>query len=189
MVDDDSSPRYRIEEPVNRVRVRSRNRWVAIGTAAAAAVTALALPGCGFSFDRIEVIEDDSSVNAAFQQVLDSRMPARLGDVIDSAGLPFDSWDRMYTFHSPVDSDEVNSKLGTDVNWRGLPGDSDSAVQVFMNNGEAVGAYVDTYPRHSVGRDAYATPESAVTPVSEVEPDQFTREPTTVWFLEIEETG
>ncbi|MEU1982460.1 hypothetical protein [Nocardia sp. NPDC019395] len=128
-------------------------------------------------------------MNAAFQRVLDSRAPARLGDVIAEAGLPFDSWDRMYTFYSPLDSDEINSKLGTDAYWLGLPGDSDSAVQVFVNAGEAVGAYVDKYPRHSVSRDKYATPESAVTPESEVEPDQFTREPTTVWYVDIEESG
>ncbi|WP_024802354.1 hypothetical protein [Nocardia sp. BMG51109] len=159
-----------------------------MGAAVTAAVTVMTVPGCAFVFNRVEVVEDDSAVDAAFQRVLDSRAPARLGDVITQAGLPFGSWDRMYTFSSMVESDEINDKLGTDAYWTGLPGNSDGSVQVFVNGNEAVGAYYDTVPGHGVlGDDAYATPDSAATPTSEVEIDQVTQQPTTFWYIEIEE--
>ncbi|MGW1739041.1 hypothetical protein ACWCPQ_09545 [Nocardia sp. NPDC001965] len=156
---------------------------------ASASVVLFLASGCGFLFHRVEVVQDDSTVNAAFQHVLDARTPARLGDVIAATDLPFESWDRMYTFYSPVDSDEINAALGTDAYWSGLPGGSDSAVQVFVKGDEAVGAYVDKHPRHGVGRNKYATPDSAVTPQEESEKDPFTEAPSSIWFLNIEEAG
>lgn len=79
--------------------------------------------GCGAVFgDEVQVVGDDAAVDSAFQRVLDSRQPVRLGDAMAAADLPFDSWDRMYRFASSKDGDELNAALGTSVRWEGLPG-------------------------------------------------------------------
>ncbi|WP_328392088.1 hypothetical protein [Nocardia sp. NBC_00416] len=146
--------------------------------------------GCGVVFgERIEVGRDDAAVDGAFQRVLDSRQPARLGDVMADADLPFDSWDRMYRFSSLKDGDELNAALGTDVYWSGLPGGSDSSVQIFLNEGSVVHAFVDNVPSFGVSRDHYATPDSMVTPVQREQGNPTGPGTETYWGLDIDEAG
>ncbi|MGW5385888.1 hypothetical protein [Nocardia sp. NPDC003963] len=139
--------------------------------------------------DRVEVVADDSAVDSAFQRVLDSRQPVPLGEVMATADLPFESWDRMYRFAASKDGDELNTALGTSVRWEGLPGGSDSSVQVFLNEGSVVYAFVDTVPSFGVRRDHYATPDSMVTPVERERGDPTGPGTEVYWGLDIDEAG
>ena len=173
---------------MHRVLYQRKPLFRSLLTAASATVVLLTIPGCSLLLgEAVEVQHDDSSLNAAFQPVRDQRTTTQLGTIIADAKLPFDSWDRMYSVYA-TDSDSINSWLDTDLRWSDLPGDSDSAIQVFFDKGEVVYAVVDEAPRYSVGRYRYATPESTVTTV-EKQRTGMNGEPETFHHLEIEEFG
>ncbi|NUS92896.1 MAG: hypothetical protein HOQ36_10850 [Nocardia sp.] len=160
---------------------------VAVGISASWAVLGT---GCGTVFaDTVQVVHDDTGVDAAFQRVLDSRQPVRLGDAMAAAELPVDSWDRMYRFSSSKDGDELNAALGTSVRWEGLPGGSDSSVQIFMSGDSVVHAFVDSVPSFGVRRDHYATPDSMVTPVQRERGNPTGPGTEVYWGLDIDEAG
>ncbi|WP_280422375.1 hypothetical protein [Nocardia carnea] len=146
--------------------------------------------GCSYlRGDQVEVVGDDSAMDEAFDRVRDSRQPARLGDVVDQANLPFGVWDRMYRFPASKDGEEIDSVLGADVRWVGLPGGSDGYVQVFMREGTVAYAFVDHVPSSGVGSGRYATPDSMVTPVELQRKKATAPEMETYWALEVEEAG
>lgn len=159
---------------------------------ALAGLVLVTVPSCGYLFgDSVEVdLQGDNSLNAAFQRVIDTRQPTRLGDVIAGAGLPVRTWDRMYAFHSVRDGEELNAALGVDVEWKGVSGGSGSTfVQVFMNKGEVVYALADWPPRYSVGDKRYGTPDSVVTPVQKEQVNPINHLPEVVWDVRIEDFG
>ncbi|TLF78361.1 hypothetical protein [Nocardia cyriacigeorgica] len=145
--------------------------------------------GClpSISGDEVNVSEDSTSLEGSFQRLKDSHGSSTLGSVISESGIPVGDWERMYTFYSPVDGDDIDSALGTDTNWSGLPGDSDSAVQVFVGGGDVRYAFIDNHPRYGVGRNRYATPESLVRAV--LDEQQTPLGKTTAWVIDIEEFG
>lgn len=142
--------------------------------------------GCSYMFgDHVEVVRGDHAIDAAFAKIRDSRHPARLGDVVDEAGLPFEAWDRMYRFPASKDGGELNDALGTTVHWVDLPGGSDGYIQVFMYEGSVVYAFVDNVPSSGV-RDGYATPDSTVRPVQGERAAPSGRGREVYWGLEID---
>ncbi|MFE7800390.1 hypothetical protein [Nocardia sp. NPDC057440] len=119
--------------------------------------------GCQFGGESVIVQAENRALAAAFDQVRDARNTARLGDIVTGSGIGIGAWDRMYSFYSPVSEEKVNATLGTkDLDWKGLPQGSDSAIQVFVRDGKVVYAFDDKVPRHSVHATKYATPDSVV---------------------------
>lgn len=164
----------------------------AILASALAGLVLATVPSCGYFFgDSVEVdLQGDNSLNAAFQRVIDTRQPTRLGDVIADAGLPVRTWDRMYAFQSVRDGEELNATLGVDVEWKGIAGGSGSTfVQVFTNEGEVVYALADWPPRYSVGDKRYGTPDSVVIPLQKEQVNPINNLPEVVWDVRVEDFG
>ncbi|MBF6339647.1 hypothetical protein IU450_27665 [Nocardia abscessus] len=159
----------------------------ALGVLGLAAVVALA-SGCRLPFggESVTVEAENPALAAAFDRVRDTRGTARLGDVVTDSAIGIGAWDRMYSFYSPVSEDKVNATLGTeDLEWKGLPQDSDSAIQVFVLAGKVVYAFDDKVPRHSVHAKKYATPDSVVRARETRQDGPLSSGP--VWVLDIEE--
>ncbi|RMI32250.1 hypothetical protein EBN03_14770 [Nocardia stercoris] len=106
------------------------------------------------------VRDESTALQAEFTHLEEEHGTSTLGALVADSGIGIGEWDRMYSIYATT-GNILNQRLGTDLRWSGLPFD-DSDVQVFMNKGKVVYAFLDRTPRHNVENLKYATPQSVV---------------------------
>ncbi|MEV0706695.1 hypothetical protein [Nocardia aurea] len=169
--------------------MRHQKRWTSTRLLFASALAAAfsLVSGCNgwATGEKITVQDENPALAAAFARLLEEQGTAKLSDVIASSGVHIGEWDRMFSVLSPISSDSLNDKLGTQgIQLIGLNTDSDSMTQVFLNGEKVVYAYKDELPRYGV-KKGHAKPDSLVSPKSHVVKEVGGGE-RTAWYLQIE---
>ncbi|MFD4355483.1 hypothetical protein ACFWPK_32940 [Nocardia sp. NPDC058519] len=159
-------------------------RWKAISVLLLT-VSAATLPGCNAisSSDSVEIAAEPAGWDGPFSQLLASHNSARLGDIVQSTGIPVGDWDRLYSFTGDSSSERINSIIGvSDIEWKNRSRSTESTMHVFMKNKEVIYAFDDQRPRNGMTSDIYSTPTSSVTPRA-IERGYPTND--TIWVLDI----
>ncbi|RMI32249.1 hypothetical protein EBN03_14765 [Nocardia stercoris] len=134
--------------------------------------------------ETVHVREESPALQAEFTRLEEEHATSTLGALVTDSRIGIGQWDRMYSIASASD-DILNSRLGTDLRWSGLPFD-DADVQIFMNKGKVVYAYLDREPYHDVENLMFATPQSVVRTRQITPARQDSYQPPDYWRAEIE---